>query len=183
MVLRDVISVVLDSDSDFTPSLPDPAAVPSRSHDLVNTGASLAVWTATGTLPFLVDGVASASLAVPRGARVQVQSDGARWVVINPAHPLGKSVRLTGVTNASGNAVFDLTAAGFTAAPIVSLALQTGSANSVETKVTALSATSCTVNVRSAPIVTVLAVSVLGAPGSLVGATVHLHAFAAGSAA
>lgn len=98
-----------------------------------------------------------------------------------PAGIAGKSVRLTAVTNASGNAVFDLTPAGFSTSPAAALALQTGSANSVETKVTALTATSCTVNVRSAPIVTVVAVSVLGAPSPLAGATVHGHFFENGT--
>jgi hypothetical protein len=183
MVLRNTTSLTINSDSDFTPSLPDPATVAGRTHDLVNTGAAIATWTSIGVLPFHVDGIGVPSLVVARGARVQVQSDGVRWVVISPGGSVGKSVRLTAVTDAAGNATFSLAGAGFGSAPVVTTTVQTPSTGSIDVKVTALTAASCTVNVRQAPIVTVVAVSVLGAPAPLVGATVHLHAFVSGSTA
>jgi hypothetical protein len=183
VALRNSTALILDSDSDFAPSLPDPVSVPGRCHDLWNTGAAVATWTSAGALPFHVDGVGVPSLVVARGARVQVQSDGVRWVVISPGGSVGKSVRLTAVTDAAGNATFSLAGAGFGSAPVVTTTVQTPSTGSIDVKVTALTAVSCTVNVRQAAIVTVVAVSVLGAPAPLVGATVHLHAFVPGATA
>ena len=83
------------------------------------------------------------------------------------------------VSDASGNAVFTFTPP-FAVPPIVNQAVVTTNANATEARVVALSASSCTVNVRQSPGVVVLGLSVLQVPGPLAGATVHLHAVDAG---
>ena len=85
----------------------------------------------------------------------------------------------SGVSDASGNVVFTFTPP-FAAVPVVTQAVQTTNANATEARVTALSASGCTVNVRQSPGVVVLGISVLQVPQALVGATVHLHAVDAG---
>ncbi len=85
----------------------------------------------------------------------------------------------TGVTDGAGNAVFTFTPA-FAAAPVVNASVETTNTNATEARITALSAGSCTVNVRQSPGVVILGISVLQVPQPLVGATVHLMATAAG---
>lgn len=93
-----------------------------------------------------------------------------------------KSFRASAVTNAGGNAVFDLTAAGFTAPPIVTGELEfPPSANPIDFRITALTATSCTVNCKQSPTLIVLSLSVLGVAANIAGVKVHLHAVPAGS--
>lgn len=103
-----------------------------------------------------------------------------------PTGPAGttKSFRGSAVSDASGNATFNLTAAAFAAAPIVALAFQGAAAvNPVDFRVTALTATSCTVNVRVSTGITValLGLTLLGTSTPLAGATIDLIAMAAGS--
>lgn len=86
----------------------------------------------------------------------------------------------TAVTAANGNAVFNFGTA-FAANPIVSAAVETNNPNATEARVTALSTTSCTVNVRQAPGVVILGISVLQVPQPLAGAIVHLIAVEAGT--
>jgi hypothetical protein len=85
----------------------------------------------------------------------------------------------TGVSDGAGNVTFTFTPA-FPAAPVVSVGLQTASTSATEARITALSASSCTVNVRGSAIVVVLGINVLGAPAPLAGATVHCLAVEAG---
>lgn len=88
----------------------------------------------------------------------------------------------TAVTNGSGDAVFTFPAGLFPAAPTVALAIQAAdSQNPIDYRVTALSATSCTVRCRQSPIVVVLSLSVVGASAPIAGVTVHLLATPAGS--
>lgn len=163
-------------------TLPDPATVPGRVHDLTNTNASAAVWGSTGATPFQVDGVNVATLSVPSGASVRVRSDGTHWVLIRPVGSR-PSWAGTSVTNASGDAVFTFPAGLFPSAPAVTAAIQAAdSQNPIDFRVTALTATSCTVRCRQSPIVVVLSLSVVGASAPIAGVTVHLHATPAGAA-
>lgn len=93
-----------------------------------------------------------------------------------------KSFRGTAVTNAGGNATFDLTAAGFTSLPVVTgeLEFPPGS-NPIDFRITNLTTTSCTVNCRQSPTLVVLSLSVLGLAANIAGVTVHLHAMPAGA--
>lgn len=91
-----------------------------------------------------------------------------------------KSVRFTTITDAAGNAVFNLAAAAFASPPVVATALQTADTGATEARVTDLTATSCTINVRRSAGVTILGITVLGLPQALAGATVHLFATPAG---
>ena len=164
-----------------TESLPDPTTVSGRTIDLVNNAAVAAVWSSTGALPFQVDGIGLATLTVPRGGTARVQSDGTRWVMIRPtgARPAFAG---TAVTDASGNAVFSFAAGLFPLVPVVSADIQFAASNNpIDFRVTALTATSCTVNVRQSPIVVVLSLSVVGASAPLAGCTVHLIAAPAGT--
>ena len=99
-----------------------------------------------------------------------------------PAGPGLKSVRSTAVTNASGDATFSLAGAAFAAAPIVTLSYQgAAGTDNVDFRITALTATSCTVRVRQSTVVTILAIAVFAASVPLSGATIHLHAIQSGS--
>lgn len=178
MTLRDTIAHILTGDGDLTPSLPDPATVPGRVHELTNTNASAVVWSASGTLPFLVGGVASASLTVPRGASLRVQSDGSKWVLIQPSG-VRRMVAAKGVTDGSGNVTFNFTPA-FASVPVVVNAVETATTDGTECRITAISASSVTFNARRSPAVTVLGISVLSAPQPAVGFTVHALAIEAG---
>lgn len=83
------------------------------------------------------------------------------------------------VTNASGDAVFTFPAGMFAAAPKVVASLQLAAGNTVtDCRVTAVSATSCTVRAsQTAGInVALLGLTLLGLPAPLVGVTVHLIA-------
>lgn len=166
---------------DAGPSLPAPATVPGRYHMLVNghSGAGSTTWTSSGgPTPFLVNGLNVASVTVNRGDVRFVHSDGTQWVVINTQ--AGRRVFAgTAVTDGAGNATFTFTPA-FPASPVITSAVQTTNANATEVRVTALSASSCTVNVRQSPGVVILGISVLQVPQPLAGATVHLGAISPG---
>lgn len=82
----------------------------------------------------------------------------------------------TAVTDAAGNAVFTHNAPAFAAAPVCGISVQTANTNATEARITANSTTSTTVNVRQAPGVVILGISVLQVPQPLAGATVHLIA-------
>lgn len=181
MTLQDTTSYYILT-AETAPSLPDPTTVSGLTHALASTGSSTATWGSTGATPFLVNGVAVASLTVPRGGVARVQSDGTHWVLIRD---LGSrpSFAGTAVTNGSGDAVFTFPAGLFPSAPVAVAGMQAaGSNNPIDYRITALTATSCTVNVRQSPVVVVLSVSVVGASAPLAGATVHLLATPAGSA-
>lgn len=81
-----------------------------------------------------------------------------------------KSFRGIAVTDASGNATFNLTAAAFAAAPVVAVGIMALGGDQLLYRVTSVTATSCTVFVCLT----------LNASGT-VGVTVHLIAMPAGS--
>lgn len=88
----------------------------------------------------------------------------------------------TAVTNGSGDAVFTFPAGLFPSAPVAAAAIQAAdSQNPIDFRITALTATSCTVRCRQSPIVVVLSVSVVGASSPIAGVTVHLIATPAGT--
>lgn len=178
MTLRNTDALIIETGADPSPSLPDPATVGGRTHDLTNTNSSAAVWGSTGATPFLVDGAAVATLTVPRGSSARVQSDGTRWVLIRPSGTR-RIVAATGVTDASGNVTFTFTPP-FATTPVVSHSLQTASTSTTEARVTAVSPSSVTFNARGSAIVVLLGINILGAPVPLAGATVHMHAMEAG---
>jgi hypothetical protein len=178
MALHDSDSLTIET-GEASPTLPDPVAVSGRTHDLTNTSASAAVWGSVGATPFQVDGAAVATLTVPRGASVRVQSDGVRWVVIRPAFAGRRLVAAKGVTDGAGQVTFAFTPP-FATVPVVTNAVETGTADATECRVTALSASSVTFTARRSPAVTVLGISVLSASVPLVGATVHATALEAG---
>lgn len=93
-----------------------------------------------------------------------------------------KSFRATGVTDGSGNATFNLTPAAFASAPVVTAIIQAaGSNNPIDYRITAVTATSVTVNVRQSSVLIILSLSVLGVSSPLAGVTVHMHAMPSGS--
>lgn len=165
--------------ADAAPQLPNPATVNGRAHQLVNADNGPVTWTAAGGgTPFLVNGVAAASVTVPRGGTAAVQSDGTRWVVAG----IVTNRRIfagTAVSNASGDATFTFNPP-FPTVPVVGVGVQTANTNTTEARITALTASSCTVNVRGSAVLVVLGLNVLGAPTPLAGATVHLDAIEAG---
>lgn len=161
-------------------SLPDPTTVSSRTHWLTSTGSVATVWSSVGATPFTdASGTNVATLMVPAGGAMQVHSDGVHWVVTSSNTTQRRVFAGSGVTNASGDVTFTFTPP-FPSIPSVTQALQTASTSATEARVTALSASSCTINARGSAVVVVLGINVLGAPAPLVGATVHLHAMEAG---
>jgi hypothetical protein len=87
----------------------------------------------------------------------------------------GDGLALKGVTDAAGNAVFNLAPYGFTVVPAVGVSVETANTNVTEARITALTTTSLTVNVRSSAGINValLGLTLLGLPTPLAGATVH----------
>lgn len=180
MPLHDTDSLIVETVT-AAETLPDPTTVSGRTHDLTNTSAVTAVWGSTGATPFQVDGVAVATLSVPRGGTARVQSDGVRWVFIRPVGSR-PGFAATAVTNGSGDAVFTFPAGLFPAAPVAAAAIQAAdSQNPIDYRITGLTATGCTVRCRQSPIVVVLSLSVVGASAPIAGVTVHLVATPAGA--
>lgn len=177
MALHNTASLVIATD-DAAPTLPDPATVGGRTHDLTNVSASAAVWGAAGATPFQVDGAAVATISVPRGTSVRVQSDGTRWVLLRP-YGNRRFVSAKGATDASGNVTFTFNPP-FATVPVVTNAVETATTDGTECRITAVSASAVTFNARRSPAVTVLGLSVLSAPQPAVGFVVHAVAVEAG---
>lgn len=177
MTLHDTPSLIVLTSS-AAESLPDPATVGGRVHDLVNGTLAAAVWSSSGATPFLVDGSSVATLTVPAGATARVQSNGSQWVLVR-AIGVRRLVAAKGATDASGNVTFAFSPP-FASPPIVVNAVETATADGTECRITALSASSVTFNARRSPAVTVLGLSVLSAPQPAVGFTVHALAIEAG---
>lgn len=161
-----------------TASLPDPATVDGRTHDLNQGDGVACVWSASGTNPFLLDGAAVATITVPRGATTRVHSTGGKWQVIRPSGTR-RIVSAKGATDGSGNVSFSFVPP-FPTVPVVTHAVETSVADATEARISALSASSVTFNARRSPAVTILGISVLSASQPLVGATVHMTATEAG---
>lgn len=181
MSLHDTDSYIVEA-ATAAESLPDPTLWNGRTHLLVNTGTVTVVWSSTGATPFLQGGAAVATISLLRGQALQLQSDGTRWVVKSSG--MRPFFAGTGVTDAAGNVTFAFPAGLFAAAPVVDVAFQgAASASPVDYRITALSATSCTVNVRQslATVVALIGLTILAASVNLAGATIHLIATPAGS--
>lgn len=163
-------------------SLPDPTTTNGRTHLLVNTGTATAVWSSVGATPFQQGGVNVATVSLARGQALQVQSDGTRWVAKSSGSRAFYAN--TGVTDAAGNVTFAFPAGLFAAAPVVNVAFQgAASASPVDYRITAVSATSVTINVRQslATVVALIGLTILAASVPLAGAIVHVIATPAGA--
>lgn len=88
-------------------------------------------------------------------------------------------VAAKGATDGSGNITFNFVPP-FATVPVVAHSLETTNTNATEARITALSASACTVQARQSPGVVVLGISVLQVPQPLTGATVHIVATEAG---
>lgn len=179
MPLHDSDAYILEATT-AAESLPDPTLQNGRTHLLVNTGTVTAVWSSVGATPFQQGGVNVATVSVTRGQALQVQSDGIRWVAKSSGmRPIFAG---TAVTDAAGNAVINFPAGLFSAAPILGVAIQfPAGQNPIDYRITALSATSATVNVKQSPTLIILSLSVLGVAANIAGVTVHFTATPAGS--
>lgn len=183
MTLRNTTALVLFIDAtDMTPSLPDPSTVSGRVHWIAN--ANLANITVSssggGGTPFLESGGSAATITIGPGQAKFVQSDGvSRWKVLAT---LGarRIFAGTGTTDGSGNVTFTFTPA-FPSVPVAVAQIGPSADTAlVEARVTALSASSCTLNVRRSPAVVILGISVLETPQNASGAPVQLVAIEAG---
>lgn len=85
--------------------------------------------------------------------------------------------RATAVTDGSGNAVFTWPAGAFAAPPVVTVSVQAAAGMRSPT-ITANSATSTTVHVLGAPVVSLLGIQILAASVPASGVTVHAQAVA-----
>ncbi|MCM1964837.1 hypothetical protein [Streptomyces sp. G1] len=179
MSLHDTDALIVEA-ATATESLPDPTTVSGRTHVLTNTGAVTAVWSSVGATPFTDAGGANvATLSVLPGNSVQVQSDGTRWVVKSPSSVARRIFAGTGVSDGSGNVTFTFTPP-FPSSPVVTHAVQTAITDVTECRISALSASSVTFNVRRSPAVVILGISVLQVPVPASGVTVHCEAVLAG---
>lgn len=89
----------------------------------------------------------------------------------------------TGTTDASGNVTFNFGTA-FAATPVVSVAFQGAASQSpVDYRITAISTTSVTINVRQslATVIALLGLTLLAASAPLSGANIHVIAVEAGT--
>lgn len=179
MPLHDTDSQELET-ATAAESLPDPTTVNGRTHELTNTGTVPAVWSSVGATPFTEGGANVATISVPRGESKQFQSDGVHWVAKQKGS--GRAFFAgTAVSNGAGDAVFAFPVGTFAAAPVVDVAIQfPDSANPIDFRIIALTATACTIRVRQSPALIVLSLSVLGISVPLAGVTVHLIATPAG---
>lgn len=181
MPLHDSDAYVLES-ATAAESIPDPTTVNGRTHLLVNTGTVTAVWSSVGATPFQQGGANVTTISLTRGQALQVQSDGTRWVAKSSG--MRALFAGTGVSNAAGDVVFAFPAGLFAAAPVIDVAFQgAASASPVDYRITALSATSVTINVRQslATVVALIGLTILAASAPLAGATIHVIATPAGS--
>lgn len=179
MALQDTTAniIVVDQAS----SLPNPNSVTGRTHIILNESTSAVAITSFGVNPFHMGGADVASVNLPAGVDLNFQSDGAKWQVTgngaNRAFFAG-----TALSDASGNAVFTFPVGLFSAPPIVDESIQfPAGQNPIDFRCTALTTTSCTINVRQSPTLVVLSLSVLGLSAPLAGVTVHLIATSPGS--
>ncbi|MFF3441759.1 hypothetical protein [Streptosporangium sp. NPDC002721] len=86
----------------------------------------------------------------------------------------------TGTTNALGSVVFTFNPP-FTSVPVISHATQTGATDLTECRITSVSVSSVTFNVRRSPSVSILGISVLQVPQPASGVIVHCTAVQAGA--
>lgn len=91
------------------------------------------------------------------------------------APPAPRVERATGVTDANGNVTVNWPAGAFSAPPVVTVAVQ-GAVGFRSHTITANSATSTTVTVVGAPVVSLLGIQILAASVPASGVTVHAHA-------
>jgi hypothetical protein len=176
MALQATESYLLEVDQATT--LPDPATVNGRTHQIDNTSTATITITSTGATPFTENGVNVVSITLARGASKLLQSNGTRWVVIN--NTAGRhQFAATGVTDASGNVTFTY------ATPFVNPVVEgqigpSADTALVEGRLTASTTTSCTFNVRRSPSVVILGISVLQVPQNAPGVTVQCFVTEAG---
>lgn len=175
MALQDTLEIMIVS-STAAESLPDPTTRNGQAHWLINASDNTTTYTSVGATPFQQNGVNVASITIPAASSKSVRSDGVRWVVVDAGIGTRRIYSATAVTDGAGNAVFTHNAPAFAVPPICGISVETANTNATEARITANSTTSTTVNVRQAPGVVILGISVLQVPQPLAGATVHLIA-------
>lgn len=182
MALRNTTSLVLFIEAgDLTPSLPDPATVSGRVHWIANAQLATITVSSTGNpTPFLESGTPTASISILPGQAKFLQADGvSRWKIL-ASIGARRIFSGTDITDASGNVTFTFTPP-FPSVPVVSGQIGPSADTAlVEARVTAVSASSVTLNVRRSPSVVILGISVLQVPANAVGVTVQLVAIEAG---
>lgn len=155
-------------------SLPDPTTVNGRTHLLVNTGTVTAVWSSVGATPFQQGGVNVATVSLARGQALQVQSDGTRWVAKSSG--MRQMASGSGVTVAGGQLVIVFPVPFAVTPNLVAQVQAAGGSNApFDIRITAISTTGATLEVRSAAAVSValIGLTVLLGTTVSVGTTVH----------
>lgn len=179
MALIDVDVLVLQVTT--ATQLPQPSTVAGRTHAIINTSTAPVLLTAVApALPFKVNGVNVASFSLQPATLYIFQAEASDWLLTNQSANRAFFAG-TAVTDASGNAVFTFPAGTFSAPPVVDTEIQfPASPNPIDHRITALTATSCTINCKQSPTLIVLSLSVLGVAANISGVTVHLIATPAG---
>lgn len=180
MALFDSSAYIIETDVASPNVLANPTTVLGRKYRVSNTLNATATLTSSGPVnPFLINGVAAATLPILAGQSWELFSNGSVWVATGPAATQRQFFAGTGVSNGAGNITYTFTPP-FPSVPVATLAVQTSSSNVVEARITAISVSSMTVNVRDAPTVNIRGIAVVAFPGPASGITVHAHATVAG---
>lgn len=184
MTLLNVSSLFLTVDATApAPSFPDPTTNTGTTVQVVNVTTASIVLASVGATPFFFGGAAQATFTLLPGVLYGIQSDGVHWI-IRTGTATRSIFAATGVTAAGGVVTFTFPTGLFAAAPVVDIAFQgAASPSPVDYRITALTATSCTITVNQslATVIALLGLSLLAASTPLVGATIHLIATSAGS--
>lgn len=173
MPLHDTDALIVET-ATAAESLPDPTTVNGRTHLLENTGTVAVVWSSVGATPFSVGGLLAATVTIPAGQSLAVQSDGAHWVAKSSGQR--QFAAGTAVSAAAGIAtiVFPVP---FPVAPVVQGQVLTAAGSNAPfyLNLTAVSTTGCTFEVRTSAAVSValIGLTILLGSTAAVGTTIQ----------
>lgn len=181
MALHDTDALIVET-ATTAESLPDPTTVTGRTNLLSNTGTAAVVWSSTGATPFSVGGVLSATVTIPAGQSLAVQSDGAHWV----AKSSGQRQFAAGTAVSAAGGIVTITfATPFAVVPNIVGVVQgaAGSAAPFYLLLTSVTTTGATFEVRTSAAVTValIGLTVLLGSTASVGTTINWIATVPGS--
>lgn len=173
MPLHDTDAYVVET-ATAAESLPDPTTFNGRTHLLTNTGAVTVVWSSVGATPFSKGGINSATVSIARGQALQVQSDGTRWVVKSSGtRPMDAGVVVSG----AGGICTIVFGAPFPVVPdLVAQVQAAGGSNApFDIRITALTTTGATLEIRSAAAVSVALIGLTVLLGTTVSVGTSVH--------
>lgn len=173
MALHDTDALIIET-ATTAESLPDPTTVTGRSNLLSNTGTAAVVWSSSGATPFSVGGMLIATVSIPAGQSLAMQSDGTHWVAKSSGQRQFAAGTAVSVAGGIVNVVFPVP---FAVAPIVQGQVLTPAGNPAPfyLNLTAVTTTTATFEVRNSAAVTValLGLTILLGSTASVGTTIQ----------